>query len=313
MTWDEHRRRAGRAVWLVAAFAFFGLKPALAGDPSGAALLAGPPPAIVAWGDGVTRWPLDGSPQSRFLQDRRFTSGCASQDGTLYLVESGQLSSYRPPYKSGILLEKDTDFQDCLPWSMDGHPGVLIPHRHLQLRFYREGAPPVDLYSIYTPSKQGGLLEADIDRDGRPDLLWGNYWLRRPNQPGAHWRLFAINTFFEQPESALARIAWDGPDSLYWGAAAGTPRLVRLTPGPDRTQLWRIEQLKDAPPGIKALVITEDGLAVAHSAGVDLYSQRGGAFVKTLLDSKPATALFRLGREVWAVFDDGPRRVYRLR
>ena len=284
-----------------------------AGELAGAALLGGPKPVVVAWGNGVTRWPAEGGNPERFLAGRKFTAGCAGGDGTLFLLEGGRLSMFRVPYTEGVVLESDTGFQDCLPWTMDGRRGVLIPHRHLQLRFYREGASPKDLYSIYTPSKQGGLLARDIDLDGRDDLLWGNYWLERPRRKQAHWRLFAINTFFEKEDSALARLAWSGGEGLYWGAATGDPRLALLRPAPDRKQLWTAEMLPDPPSGITALLPVKGALAVAHVKGIAVYERSGSGFMRRDVTASSAVALYERDGAVWAVFDSGPRVVYRLK
>jgi hypothetical protein len=284
-----------------------------AGELAGAALLGGPEPVVVAWGDGVTRWPAEGGNGERFLKGRKFTAGCAGGDGTLFLLEDGRLSMFRAPYTNGVVLESDTGFQDCLPWMMDGRRGVLIPHRHLQLRFYREGASPKDLYSIYTPSKQGGLIARDVDLDGRDDLLWGNYWLQRPRAKQAHWRLFAINTFFETGESALARLAWSGQEGLFWGAAAGEPRLALMKPAADRKQLWKAETLPDPPSGITALLPLRGALAVAHAKGIALYERSRNGFMRRDLTASSAVALYERDGAVWAVFDSGPRVVYRLK
>ncbi len=280
---------------------------------SGAAFLDGAEPVVLTWGDGVVRWPATGGNPQRFLVGSKFTAGCADSDGTLFLLGGGRLSMFRVPYAKGIVLESATDFQDCLPWTMDGARGVLIPHLHFQLRFYREGAPPKELYSIYTPSKQGGLISRDIDLDGREDLLWGNYWLERPCGENAHWRLFAINTFFEKEESALARLAWSEREGLYWGASAGEARLALLKPASDRKQIWQAEMLPDPPSGITAMLPLDGSLVVAHSKGVALYERRGAGFSRRDLTPFAAIALYKRGGAVWAVFDSGPRIVYRLK
>jgi len=309
----DHFGYAGRLVLLPVVLAAAGAAQPPNVGWAGAALVEQPARAIAAWGDGVAVWPLGGRPPARSLQGRRFDAGCADRDGTLYLLEGRRLVTSSPPYSETSVLEPDTEFQDCLPWTMNGRRGVLVPHRHLQLRFYSRTALPVDLYSIYTPSKQGGLIEADVDGDRRPDLLWGNYWLRRPDAPGAHWRLFAINTFFEQPGSALARLALDSNGRLFWGASERPPRLVLLTPGADPTGLWNADPLPDPPPNLRALLAVNGGLIVAHAAGIDLYDRQASGWTKRMLGARPAAALIQAGKDVWAVFDDGPRIVYRLR
>jgi hypothetical protein len=109
------------------------------GGLMGAALVDGNRPFVAGWGDGVTLWPLKGGYQRHF-GGQQFRAGCADVDGTLYLLRGRQLVVTAPPYASSSVLETDTDYQDCLPWTMDGRRGVLIPHRHLQLRFYSRTA-----------------------------------------------------------------------------------------------------------------------------------------------------------------------------
>lgn len=309
----DQRHRASGIIVVAASLAAACAAQSQIGGVAGAALVEKPARAILAWGEGVAAWPLGGGSPTRYLQTGRYGAGCADRDGTLYLLEGRRLIASSPPYSKTMLLEPDTEFQDCLPWTMNGRRGVLIPHRHLQLRFYSRTEPPVDLYSIYTPSKQGGLMEADIDGDGRQDLLWGNYWLRRPDEPGTHWRLFAANTYFEQPDSALARLALDPRGRLYWGASTGPPRLVFMTPGTDPTQLWNAEPLPDPPPELRSLLAVKDGLIAAHASGIHIYTRLATGWTKRIRSAQPATALIQAGKEVWAVFDDGPSVIYRLK
>ena len=246
------------------------------------------------------------------MRGRRFTAGCAAKDGTLYLLEGRRLMRFARPYAEGRVLEANTELQDCLAWTLDGRDGVLLPHLHLQLRFYGEGAAAKDLYSIYTPSKQGGLMERDVDGDGRMDLIWGNYWLERPRETGGHWRLFAINLFHEEQDSALARMAW-GSGGLYWGAAAGKARLAFMRPPEDVRQIWEAEFLDGAPAGIRALMAVGDALVVAHTGGVDGYERAGAGWTRRRLDGRKAGALYVYRDAVWGVFAEGPRVVHRRR
>ena len=61
------------------------------------------------------------------------------------------------------MIERETEFRDCLPFEFDGHKGVLVPHFNAQLRLYeyprqRDGKWIYsEIYSIYTASK-GAIL-----------------------------------------------------------------------------------------------------------------------------------------------------------
>ena len=77
----------------------------------------------------------------------------------------------------------------------------------MQMRFYQPSGEVQDVYSFYTASEQAGILFADMDGDGRPDILSGNYWIRRPETFEEPWRLFAINTIHQTSKSARFRLA----------------------------------------------------------------------------------------------------------
>ena len=85
--------------------------------------------------------------------------------------------------------------------------------RRIQVRFYEVPEslprpwPSRDIYSFYSPSDQGGLLLSDVDRDGRVDILSGNYWIQCPEERDQHWRLFAIRTWSEEKLSGVVTMA----------------------------------------------------------------------------------------------------------
>ena len=126
----------------------------------------------------------------------------------------------------------------------------------MQVRFYeipgdlRESWAYRELYSVYTPSRQGGLLLADVNEDGHTDILFGNYWLRNPGKADSHWRLFAINLWSEKPDSALSTLALESvtggafPDLLASQSNMAEARLALFQRPGDPTQIWPQRRLE---------------------------------------------------------------------
>lgn len=176
-------------------------------------------------------------------------------DGQLDLVvgEAGSrpaLVWFRAPRWSRHEIDPGVDAGDILPATLHGRRGVLLVHRRNQVRFYQIPPDPLkrwrsrDIYSFYSPSAQGGLLLADIDLDGLPDILCGNYWIQSPKSFELPWRLFAIDTWSETEESAVLRLVFTG----LFGASAPSlvatqrrmprARLAWFDRPADPTQLW---------------------------------------------------------------------------
>jgi hypothetical protein len=137
--------------------------------------------------------------------------------------------------------------RECYWLTILGRRGlVVLPHGQ-QVRFYaapeRWGGKwePRDLYSFYTASWQGGLLQVDVDGDGRLDLICGNYWIQSPAEFDLPWRLYAINAYHEHPLSASAQLHWDGARLLWVESRRPRGRIVWFHPLEDPKQLWREE------------------------------------------------------------------------
>lgn len=174
--------------------------------------------SLFTWGDGVHRWSRSLKPFR--IQEGTFgEGGCMAdlnRDGRPDLVVQrgpglGKLVWLEAPSWRAHRLDDEVEMPDCVEARLFGRRGVLMIHRGMQVRFYewRQGKPVMrEIYSIYTPSRQAGLTLADVDRDGHPDILCGNYWIRSPARFGLPWRIFAIDTWFEEPRSASMRLLW---------------------------------------------------------------------------------------------------------
>ncbi len=185
------------------------------------AVLAGH--TLFAWGDGLYAFDLPrGRPRTLLPGVRFAAAGCLAdinQDGLADLVlqegaPAGRLVWLEAPAWSRHQIDSGVETPDILPATLHGRRGLLIVHRHIQVRFYQPPPqapaarwPYRDLYSFYTPSRQAGLALEDVDRDGRPDILCGNYWIRSPDRFDLPWPLYAINLYTETPASATLRLA----------------------------------------------------------------------------------------------------------
>lgn len=242
-----------RTAVLLAAFARLLLPAELAnlrGEPvSGAALFQG---RVYTWGRRALVWTLDGSKPRALVRAGRFAEGgCVydfNGDGLpdLVLTEAGPnpaLVWFEAPRFRRRVIETGIEAHEVLGAELLGERGVLVIQRRLQVRYFTARGVKRDLYSFYTPSDQGGLALDDVDGDGRPDILAGNYWIQSPERFELPWRLFAINTWSEEKLSAMSAFALAGRSLVIAQADRKSARLARFEKPAGPAQPWPATRL----------------------------------------------------------------------
>lgn len=205
---------------------------------------------LLTWGTQLVEWTLPSLTPKILVQGDFSEGGCLADldnDGQAEFVSKegsglGKLTWRKPPYTEPVTIHTGADTHDCLEATLFGRKGILTIHRHMQVRFYERSSAGDwthrEIYSIYTPSQQSGLSVKDIDGDGRADIVCGNYWIQSPDSFELPWRIFAINTYSEQPLSAMLVHAFAQGDLFAAQAHMQEARAALFHKPPDPKQLW---------------------------------------------------------------------------
>ena len=242
---------------------------------------------LITWGDRILSWDLAaGTMQLIHARiSHGFGPGGALFDGGLVVNEAaGRRALLRIDLRTGKSTEIDHGISanEIVPATIFGRRGILLVQRRIQVRFYEAPAwQSRDVYSFYSPSDQGGLMLVDVDRDGRTDILSGNYWIQCPAEIELPWRLFAIRVWAEEKLSGMVKMAWHDlfgtgtPNLIVSQSEMAKARVAWFEKPADPKQIWAEHRIEgsldlDQPRSLQIADFDADGrpdILVAEGAG----------------------------------------------
>ncbi len=279
---------------------------------------------LFTWGEDVYRIALDTGKRERIAQGQFAEGGCVMDAGLiLNSIEPRELIWLRLADRKRFVVDTGVDTRDAIPADLIGHHGVLLIHKRQQVRFYefpspmKDGWAETELYTIYTPSTEGGLAIADVDGDGLPDLLCGNYWMKSPTRFELPWREFAIDTWNEEAGSAMLHLAWSDRVRVAAQRDMRPARAAWFERPADPKQLWRPHDLGPLQGAAGIQFINEDLFILEQDSPGRLlqFRRQGGGFGpgKVLIRTNGGVGLARLPGNRLLVLEKNRIAVLRLR
>lgn len=125
-------------------------------------------------------------------------------------------------------------------------------------------SPWPNVYPVVTGVREEGFAVADVDGDGRLELIAGQAWYRPPAHPGGTWTRHVFVEGFFSPRVAVADFNRDGRLEIILseGDASGLKdtyygRVARCWHDGDPTHLWHVEILHDRLADPHSVVIAD--------------------------------------------------------
>lgn len=258
-----------------------------------------------------------------------FVAGSDSTGNRIFWFENpGVSGELWPLHEIFVMPENQSHDQFVADMDGDGRLEVYFWNQRTQTLFYVPVpddptiSPWPNVSEIVTGVRQEGFAVADVDGDGKDELIAGQSWFKAPASPGGEWTRHIIAEDFVSPRVAagdfhgkgkIEVILAEGDASYLTDRYYG--RVARCSFGDDPTQPWEVEILHDklADPhsvviadftgnGLPDLFIGELGDPSAndrHTPAQRVYFNEGGTLTERVIDEGLGT------HESKAIYIDG--------